>query len=57
MSLLSAGSLPGSSDGELGNQDLGLLLVILVVLDLEVFSDLGGSLRSQSSWLLIVGKS
>lgn len=57
LSLLSAGGLPGSSDGKLGNQDLSLILVILVVLDLEVFSDLGGSLRSQSSWLLIVGKS
>lgn len=57
LSLLSSSGFPGSSDGELSDQNLSLFLVILVVLDLEVFSDLGGSLGSQSSWLLIVGNS
>jgi len=54
LSLLSSSSGPGSSDGSSLDQDS---LLRLGLLNSEQLSNLGGSLGSQSSWLLIVGQS
>jgi hypothetical protein len=55
-SLFSRSGFPSSSDGEFSDQNLSLFFIVSIIFNLEIFSNFGCSLGSQSSGLFIIGQ-